>query len=282
MPSAARRWAIPFVLLALAGCSSPSSAHDEAPGGSPSEETSNDVDSGREGEGDPPLPISRDAGDQGDAAASSETAPSDAPTGAGPSGAALIDEEANRQLAAMISSTYQHTTHVDEAKGIFDYDCSGFVGYDLSRAVPDGFATLKSATVARPLAEDFEHFFAEISSTRGRWRRVSRALDLVPGDIVAWLQPAEIASANTGHVMIVHGKPEKNPKREGEVLVPIVDATSSPHGPADSRAATGATGLGTGTIGLFVDAKGAPVRYRWTGGYSSSEYTTAIALGHAD
>lgn len=237
-----------------------------------------------EGEGDPGF----DAGAPNDAhsidaATDGKPGASDAATdAASSSGADLLAEEAHREIVAMVSSTYSHTTLVDESKGVFDYDCSGFVDYALSRVLPDAFATLQSATSPRPLAKDFEAFFASITTSSGRWRRVARAIDLVPGDVVAWLKPADVTSSNTGHLMIVRALPSPNPKNSSEILVPITDSTESPHGPTDSRTATGATGLGTGTIGLLVDASGAPQRYRWTGAWSTKIETTPIALGHLE
>ncbi len=204
------------------------------------------------------------------------------PAAARPSGATLLEAEARREILAMVTSRYEHTTSVIESKGEFDYDCSGFVDYALARALPDAFATLRAATGPRPLARDFVVFISALRAPRGRWRRVSRAIDLVPGDIVAWLKPHDVVSSNTGHVMIARERPTPNPEDETEILVPITDATKRPHGPSDSRTQAEATGLGTGTIGLLVDADGAPRRYRWTGGFSPKIETTEIALGHLD
>jgi hypothetical protein len=186
----------------------------------------------------------------------------------------------NRELSNMRSSTYQHTLNVDEASGTYDYDCSLFVGYALGRAFPSGWNALVAATKARPQAADIETFFASIpigGSTAG-FARVARPIDLVPGDVVAWLEPADI-SGNTGHTFFVHGTPSVNPSNGGEILVPIEDATSSPHGATDSRWPSN-TGLGTGTVGLLIDGNGAPIGYRWTGGVSTKLEYTSIAMAH--
>jgi hypothetical protein len=68
-----------------------------------------------------------------------------------------ILSEAMRQLAAMRSSSYTHTTHVDEASGTFDYDCSGLIDYSLARVAPAALRELQQATVHRPLAKHFRH-----------------------------------------------------------------------------------------------------------------------------
>ncbi len=182
----------------------------------------------------------------------------------------------------MRSSTYTHTTNVNEATGTYDFDCSGFVGYALERVFPSGFAAIVAATTARPLAKDFELFFASIpiGGSKAGFGRVARVMQLVPGDVVAWLEPADV-TGNTGHTFFVHGAPRVNPARSDEILVPIEDSTSSPHGAADSRTPSGATGLGTGTVGLLIDASGAPIGYRWTGGVSTKLEYTSIAMGHA-
>jgi cell wall-associated NlpC family hydrolase len=203
-------------------------------------------------------------------------------SGAEPKAAAeLLVVEAARQISAMKVTAYEHTTAVDESTGTFKYDCSGFVGYALTRVLPAQLAAVKAfGGVVRPLAMHYETFFESIApgASKGGWSRVARAVDARPGDVVAWLKPAELVSSNTGHVMIVTGAATINPKRADEILIPVTDSTSSFHGPADTRYPS-ADGLGRGAIGIIVDAAGNPLRYRWTGGYSTKEYTTAISFG---
>ncbi len=226
-------------------------------------------------------PATPDAGTGDDGAPTPPVVEDAAPPSAVPTttsrGAAIVAEIA-RELANKKSAVYSHTTFVDEAKGVYNFDCSGFLGYALDRAFPAGIAALRAATRARPLAEDFARF---ISTTTAQWSRVDRAIDLKPGDLVAWLQPADIPSANTGHAMFVYGAPIANPSRS-EVIVPIADATSTPHGSSDPRTAAGATGLGVGSIGLIVDGAGKPTAFYWNGGNSGSiAHSTAITMGRA-
>lgn len=203
---------------------------------------------------------------------------------AGKTAAELLAGEAKRELSILKESTYSHTTSVDESIGKFDYDCSGFVGYALAKVLPPQLSAVeKYDATTRPLAKDFEAFFGSLptTSTKSGWRQVARAIDLAPGDVVAWLKPPALVSSNTGHVMIVRGAATANPKRADEILVPITDSTSSPHGSTDSRYPSG-QGLGTGTIGLIVDASGAPTAYRWTGGVSTQVWATTISLGRPE
>jgi hypothetical protein len=118
-----------------------------------------------------------------------------------------------------------------------------------------------------------------VDGSRGRWQRVGRVEDLRPGDVVAWLKPADSRSKNTGHTVIVHGPVVSDPGRPGAFLVPIADSTARPHVPGDARATAHETGLGLGEIVLVADAAGAPVGFRWSRGQKSREKSTTIALG---
>ena len=206
--------------------------------------------------------------------------PSDAlPVTAGADSAsprAALLAEAHRELAAMVESHYAHHTHVVEAAGAYDFDCSGFVGYALARAAPNALQPLVAATRARPLAEHFEAFFA---APQAPWTRVDRAADLVPGDVIAWLEPPAKHSRNTGHVMIVARAPVA--EQPGELVVDVIDSSHSGHGTADARIRDHRNGLGTGALILLVDpSSGRASGYRWSRSRHSIAYTTDVALGH--
>ena len=191
-------------------------------------------------------------------------------------GSILLLSEAERELARMTSSYYTHTTYVDEKSGTYNYDCSGFVGYALTRAVPVAFNALQHK---RPVAADFYDHIAVSGPAPGSggWMKVSTPLELLPGDIVVWLKPDSSDSTSTGHVMIVTGMPVKNPQRTGEVLVQVIDSTESGH--ANDTRGSGQTGLGKGTIGIMTDLSGLPTGYYWRGGESRLLQKTEIAFG---
>jgi hypothetical protein len=184
--------------------------------------------------------------------------------------------EAHRELAAVAESHYAHRTHVDEAAGVFDYDCSGFVGYALARAAPVALQAVVEASRPRPLAKHFAAFFALPVAP---WRRVARAKDLVAGDVIAWLEPPAKHSRNTGHVMIVDGAPRAG-GRSGELVVAVIDSSHSGHGAGDARNRGHASGLGTGALVLLTGRDGEPVGYRWSASRHSVAYRTEVALGH--
>lgn len=179
--------------------------------------------------------------------------------------------EAERQLTAAKQSSYSHVTKVDEAAGVFEYDCSGFIVYALSRSVPAVLDAVPAAPGKRPLARDFLKAFAGASK---RWAPVGVEA-LSPGDLIAWLKPADVESRNTGHIMVVRGAPRE--RSAGEWVVPVIDAASTWHGKRDSRAQRKASGLGTGEVVVLVRG-GAPVGYRWSTWEKSKAHETTVVL----
>jgi len=213
-----------------------------------------------------------------------------------PPSASLLLEEGQRELSLMWTSSYQHKTQVDEPSGQFDYDCSGFVDYALKKVAPAAYKELpiSKASAKRPLAQDFYNFFSSLtgssltgSSLTGsrltgktaHWEPIGKATDLKPGDLVSWLRPPDNDSNNTGHVMLVRARAALNPRDPQEVLVEVLDSTTSPHA-QDSRAqGQSGRGLGIGTIGILTDAAGQALAYHWRGGLSRKEEATPIAFG---
>ncbi len=204
------------------------------------------------------------------------------PTASSPRAERLL-LEGNRELNAFKTGRYDHHVSVDEAEGRFDYDCSGFLDYALSRVDPEALKWLPitSKSKKRPLAQDFFALFDELSKDgKGPWKSVRHPRNLKPGDIVAWLKAPDNDSHNTGHVMLVRKHAFKNPDGPNEILVPIIDSTMSAH--AEDNRPKGQTGLGTGIIGILVDSNGRAVGYRWKGGQSKRSVETQIAFGRLE
>lgn len=254
------------ILLALASLSCAPSPRAVAPERAESMESDDALDRTGGEDGDDPGADATDASSPG---ATTATA-----------GDAVL-AEATRIFATARATTYQHKTEVDEATATFDVDCSGFVGYVLGRVAPDAKRELRAATVKRPLAKHYTEFFQSlpIDAPKGHWRRVVRAVDLRPGDIVAWKRAPDSHSKNTGHTMIVRAPVVAH---DGVVEVPIFDSTATRHGRDDARAAASRSGVGRGTIALRVAADGSPIAFRWavTGKYR--ENATEIALGRVE
>ena len=201
-------------------------------------------------------------------------------------------------IGTLKETRYTHTIRIDAAAGRFEVDCSGFVEHVLDMATPKALADLRSRLPSlvgtqpkRPLAKHFVAYFQALASgqvTSVHWQALSRAEDLRPGDVVAWLMPADLESRNTGHVMIVREKARAASftpitKEPLEWIVPVTDATSTRHGRNDSRFSSKATGVGTGEVVLVADAQapkeqwGHIVGYRWSP-ESQNLRTTTVAM----
>jgi hypothetical protein len=193
----------------------------------------------------------------------------------------MLLDEAEHLLSTMKSSSYQHVTHVDEANGVYDFDCSGFVDYALQQASPEALAVVKYLPnpFNRARAQDYYYHFTKLGSENegDGWHSILNPPDLLPGDVIAWLRSPNSDSDDTGHVMIVRSNPRADPNRPNEILVAIIDSTRSPHA-LDSRV-NGATGIGTGTISLVMNTVGSAVGFRWRGGESKVVEYTKIAFG---
>jgi hypothetical protein len=193
--------------------------------------------------------------------------------GAGP--AALVGE-VERELNAMRVTRYQHTTAVDESSGSYVYDCSGFLDYAMGRVLAADLGTIPH-TKSRPRAADIEHYLHRgLTDPIDGWQALAGVDALGPGDVIAWLATEDSTTGDTGHVMVVLEAPTQDSARPGEWLVRVADSTLNPHA-RDSRK-PGATGLGTGTIGLVAD-RGTPTAFYWRGGVSRDAKPTEIALG---
>jgi hypothetical protein len=149
-------------------------------------------------------------------------------------------------------------------------DCSGFFdallmhSYGYSR---DDFKRWFDSH--RPSARRYHD---AIVAQRG-FQRIERLADVEPGDILAVKYFKR--SDNTGHVMLVSDRPHriaaKKPVVAGTVqwAVPIIDSSSSGHGPADTRHHRGPDGkdhdgLGRGVLRVYGDSHGGVAGFAWS------------------
>jgi hypothetical protein len=196
-----------------------------------------------------------------------------------------IDWDANPIMRAigkmsenLSGSEYSHGFRVDERAGVYVFDCSGFADWLLAKTAPRARASLRYGLKQRPLARDFQRRLAALpaGSERHGWRRVPRIAEIEPGDVIAWLKPAIIRSANTGHVAFAVHRPVPAPGYDHAYLVRVADSTSLLH---DDDTRTGRTGFGFGTILLVADPEtGAPIAYGWVAMRWRS-FETPIAIG---
>jgi hypothetical protein len=190
-----------------------------------------------------------------------------------------VHDEAMRILGSIKTTEYRHKTDIDEKKGAYYCDCSGFVGYVLNRSVTgDGRKGPLANGKSRPLAMDYEKFFAGLppkANGDGRWQHIERIVDARPGDVIAWRHEVP-KPGNTGHVVIVDQSPVI--EKDGLVRVGVVDSTTLPS--ADITREKGKSGIGRRTMWFTVDKDGRPHGYV-RGSRASKPKVESISIGRA-
>ena len=215
-------------------------------------------------------------------------------------GTQSIHDEAVRILNGVQITEYHHRTQIDEKKGVFRCDCSGFVGYVLSRTVAkdDGKGPLHDDR-KHPLAMEYEKFFAaapaveEVNARGGqstfasrtahkgtvpgrpRWQRVVRLMDSRRGDVIAW-RHEKPKPGNTGHVVIVDQVPVL--EKDGLVRLVVIDSTTLPW--LDDSGTKHGSGIGRRTMWFILDKEGRPHGYV-RGARSAKPKVESISIGRA-
>jgi hypothetical protein len=153
--------------------------------------------------------------------------------------------------------------------------CSSFITRLLKQAY--GFSSEEIRRwlgAAAPTAADYYR-----AIRRGdRFVEIAEIGGIRRGDLVAIDYRRPVASEGqggtpTGHLMLVDGLPEAQPKRNlggrGRFYsLLVIDSSRSGHGPLDSRSqgpdGRRGSGVGRGTIGLLVDPGGRILAYSWS------------------
>jgi len=168
--------------------------------------------------------------------------------------------EATRILNAVKSTTYVHKAEVDEDAGIYNMDCSHFVGYVLARVGSDALKEIpKEPKHKYPRAFLFCDFFRDIPASSLYWGRVKTLAEAQPGDIIAWRMADLDPKKDTGHVAILKARPESI--GGATYTISVIDASEVRHF-SDSRT-DGQTGIGTGMLQIHVDANGEPIEVKF-------------------
>lgn len=172
-------------------------------------------------------------------------------------------------------SKYSHQNIVDNIRGSYEVDCSGFVNTVLvSQKLLGALQEIQDFTKTQedPLLRPSDgqpwplHYVHFLSSQRPKkyWLPIQDARSLEPGDIIAYTSSSAEKNPHTErgqHIMVVANFIRSTPESPSWVLVPIFDSTSKPHGKWDWRAQDG--GIGEATIGLGLDTAGVPKRLKW-------------------
>ena len=189
-----------------------------------------------------------------------------------------IWRESYRMFLNMKSTDYVHPPYtVDDADGVYKFDCLGFVDHILMNSDPTVYKAIGKG--ANPSIESYASYFNRLDTKTpdaSGWTKVAHPVDLKPGDVCLWLQPSTL---DTGHMWIIAGEPKVNPKRSSEVLVRIFDS-SKVHSDDSRTGSAYPLGLGSGILGMMVDGEGSPDGLYWDGGTSAAgEKGTTIVCG---
>lgn len=176
------------------------------------------------------------------------------------------------------ATTYQHSPtqvdwppNIDGTPAIACYaDCSGLLNelFKSSLAMTDEDLS-KWLGAKRPLASAYYNAI----TTQSGFERITHVQAVTPGDIIAIRY--ERGAGNSGHVMVVDALPFPAPQNEGPPSplgatawdIPVIDCSSTGHGPGDTRwsgAKRIRTGLGRGVFRLYTDSSGVPVAHAFT------------------
>jgi len=206
--------------------------------------------------------------------------------------ATKVAGEAASSILNVSETHYTHEICIDDAAGIYDCDCSGFVEYLLSRTAPSQLAPLRDLSTGnhdeRPLAHDFYTFFSGLPTTesarKNGWLQVTTLEDTTRGDIVAWNLHDSNVPGDTGHVFVVAEAPTQligGHDSSVTFTVKVYDSSSKEHfddSRGDGNDFKG--GVGSGTLHIQTDANGAPVRFRFS--ETTSYHTAPIAIGRIE
>ncbi len=184
-----------------------------------------------------------------------------------------------RMTEQMKETHYVHGIEVHVKKGYFAFDCSGMVDWLLRGATPVARRSLQRGLESRPLARDFVQHLAVIEpgQERGGWLRIARIADARPGDVIAWLKPKIVHSANTGHVAIIMLEPRPRAAGDSAYLVRVADASRLMH-EDDTRHGKGGYGIGTILIETHP-VTGVPSGFHFGGSRAEFALGTKIVIG---
>lgn len=197
------------------------------------------------------------------------TTPNDVPdalaaSAATPSSRAVL-ERVDDALNALTYTIWElGAESLDAATGVYVTDCSGYVNRMVEDAAPLAYdSLLERQQTSRPRSKDYYYLIHSIpyGKTRYHWTRVKSVLDLRPGDILVW-RYADQTTSTTGHVMVVVGMPEADPRGADVIRIRVSDSAKSDH--SDDNRAPDGSGVGAGVIQLrYKLGTGVPLNYAW-------------------
>ena len=175
-------------------------------------------------------------------------------------------------FTTMTYTRYSHTYTANTTTGVYKWDCVGLTDWVLAKSAPQAWTSMhtslgiKRGYVPTPLK--WATYLQGTLPTS--WQRVPTVTAIAPGDYLIF--GPNTATKFVGHAVIAAGPPMK--LADGSYALAVYDSTGSPHGNLDSRwtdPRTGVppapgSGVGHGTMRLFVGPGGIPAKANWSVG----------------
>lgn len=188
----------------------------------------------------------------------------------------ILVSKAETIVNTLKQTDYQFKEKIDEANGIYDCDCNGFVGFILEKLAEEHYLLIpKEAGQYRPRAFKYFEFFDSLTpdSTQG-WRKVDLLADARRGDIVAWRFPEIKIGHNTGHVLFLAETPTADDT--GALKARVYDSAAQAHFDDTRATSVSHTGVGSGFMNFRVDAEGRPIAFQFAPGDAFESFPIAI------
>jgi hypothetical protein len=166
---------------------------------------------------------------------------------------------------------YTYIEHIDVDSGVYDCDCSQFVGFVLQNVAPRHYAMIPGESAQRrpPAFEYFVFFTSAALPSTGGWSQIAALANARRGDIVAsQLPPSD--SGDTGHVFFVAETPVLI--NSGIFAVRVYDSAAVPHFDDTREGGEFTSGVGTGLINFTVNDSGSPIAFQF--GPSEDQFVT--------
>jgi len=172
----------------------------------------------------------------------------------------------------MNKTVYSHTYVENTTTGYYAWDCVGMTDWVLHQAAPNAWAAMHQTLSIRrgyvPSPTLWASYFQ--GPLPASWLSITTISQLQPGDYLVY--PAYAATKFEGHSTIAAGLPML--MADGSYALRVYDSTGTMHGPFDSRITdprvVNHSGLGNGTMRLYVNAAGTITSAAWAIDYTAA------------
>ena len=171
--------------------------------------------------------------------------------------------QAEQIVNTLIETHYKFSDGINADTGVYDCDCSIFVGYILKGLAPNHFSQIPQVEANRVWPRAFEYYSflsSLVAAPASGWSAVLQMANAARGDVMAWSTGLLESGKDTGHVVFLAETPVMD--ELGNFIVRVYDSSNKAHF-NDTRGdgAEFPDGVGSGFITFEVDEDGAPIGF---------------------